>query len=296
MVKKVLKRILFILIFPALISLQGCLQRQKEESGITVSIEPLKYFADRLTSEQVDVMVMVPMGASPATYSPTTQQLMKLSDSKLYISIGHLGFELSWMPRIKDINQDLKILTLSDEIELISAKDEVYGDHVHKGGVEPHIWMSPKTVKAFLPRLKDGLINAFPEHKEMIEKNYSELYKEVTRLHNEFTALTQTLSQKKFMIFHPALSYLARDYGLEQISIEHEGKEPSPRQLKNLIDLANRENIRLIFIQAEFDQRNAQMVKDATGAELVVINPLAYDWTENLYGIKQLLEKHLTQP
>lgn len=296
MVKKVLKRIAFILVFPALITLQGCLHGQNEKSGIAVSIEPLRYFADRLTSGQVDVTVMVPMGASPATYSPTTQQLMKLSDSKLYISIGYLGFEQSWMPRIKDINNDLKILTLSEGIELIRAKDEVHGDHVHKGGTDPHIWMSPKMVKAFLPELKAGLLKAFPEHKEIIEKNYSEFYNEVTQLHNEFTDLAQTLSQKKFMIFHPALSYLARDYGLEQISIEHEGKEPSPRQLKDLIDLANRENIRLIFIQAEFDQRNAQMVKDATGAELVVINPLAYDWAKNLYGIKQLLEKHLAQP
>jgi zinc transport system substrate-binding protein len=185
-------------------------------------------------------------------------------------------------------------LTLAEGIELIRAKDEISGEHVHKGGTDPHIWMSPKTVKTFLPKLKDGIIKSFPEHKELIEKNYSGLYHEVTKLHNEFTALTNTLSQKKFMIFHPALSYLARDYGLEQISIEHEGKEPSPRQLKELIDLANKENIRLIFIQAEFDQRNAQMVKDATGAALVVINPLAYDWVENLYSIKQHLEKHLT--
>ncbi|MGQ1890179.1 metal ABC transporter solute-binding protein, Zn/Mn family [Thermophagus sp. OGC60D27] len=271
----------------------GCHGTKNEKNGITVSIEPLKYLVDQLTSEQIEVNVMVPMGSSPATYAPTTRQLVKLSDSRLFIGIGHLGFEQAWMDKIVDQNPELKTLFLADGLDLIISSDEHHGDHVHEGGVDPHIWMSPKVVKSFLPALKDHLIQFFPEQKEVIEKAFPTLLARVSDFDRQFASLTDSLSQKKFMIFHPALSYLARDYGFEQISIEHEGKEPSPRQLQELISLAKAHNVRLIFIQAEFDRRNAAMVKEATGAELVSINPLNYDWFDSMSELKQLMQQHL---
>lgn len=273
--------------------LQSCLPGKSTESGITVSIEPVKYFTDRLTSKKVDVNIMVPMGANPATYSPTSNQLVKLSSSGLYVQVGHLGFEEAWMNRLTELNPEMNVLNLSEGLQLQKGDDHVHGDHVHRGGTDPHIWMSPKLVKRFLPKLKAALVESFPEHKDIIEKNYPTLLEEIEELDASFENLVADLEYRKFMIFHPALTYLARDYGLKQISIEYEGKEPSPTRLRSLIDEANEENIRIIFIQAEFDQRNAEMVREATGATLAVINPLSYNWTETMKEIRKLLGEHL---
>ncbi|MFO8000341.1 MAG: zinc ABC transporter substrate-binding protein [Marinilabilia sp.] len=279
----------------AIFLLAGGCRNENREPGVSVTIEPLKYFVDRLTSEKVEVNVMVPMGASPQTYSPTSGQLGKVSSSALYVRVGELGFEQVWMERIKGFNEEMKVLNLSENIDLLSGENHTHGDHVHEGGKDPHIWMSPDVVKTVLPEMKEALIESFPEHRETIEQNYESLYEEVDSMDQRFSEMVAGLDEKKFMIFHPALSYLARDYGLEQISIEYEGKEPSPRKLRELIDVANEENIRIIFIQAEFDQRNAEMVREATDAEIATINPLAYKWPESMEQVFRLIKEHLRE-
>lgn len=281
-------------ILVAVLFIEGCHNGGKK-AGVSVTIEPLKYFVDRLTSEQVEVNVMVPMGASPQTYSPTSTQLAKVSLAGLYVQVGQLGFEKAWMEKIRGFNEEMGMLNLSETVDLIGASEHGHEGHNHSAGKDPHIWMSPKVVKDFLPQLRDELKKAFPEQSDVIDQNYPELYNEVDNFDRRFSSLADKLAHKNFMIFHPVLTYLARDYGLKQISIEHEGKEPSPRKLRELIDVANEEDIRIIFIQAEFDERNAQMVKDATGAEIAVINPLAYNWEESMNEIYTLLKEHMTE-
>lgn len=272
---------------------QSCISSDNADDQVTVTIEPLRYFVDRLTSESIDVNVMVSEGANPATYSPTTRQLTRLSSSILYLKVGHLGFEESWMTRLEELNPDMKVLDLSGNVSLIRSDDFVHGDHVHEGGVDPHTWMSPKVVKSFLPRIKETLVKYYPKHKHIIEENFITLMAEIQTIDKEYERITTDLKHRKFMIFHPALTYLARDYDLEQVSIEYEGKEPSPQKLRELIDVANNQNIPVIFIQAEFDKRGAKMVVDATGAELVVINPLAYEWKKSVTEILRFFEEYL---
>jgi zinc transport system substrate-binding protein len=276
-----------------LFTLTSCSSTKTEEKGVAVTIEPLRYFVDQMTSQKVPVDVMVPMGTSPATYAPTTSQLMALSSAGVYVQAGHLGFEEAWMHRLKELNPEMDVLNLSRNIQLIKGEDHQHGDHMHEAGIDPHIWMSPKIVMDFLPDLKSVLIKNFPEDKETIDANFLRLLTEVETIHNSFMTLSDNEQPNKFMIFHPALTYLARDYGLEQISIEYEGKEPSPAKLKELIDRALEEEIKIIFIQAEFDQRNAEMVRKATGARLVVINPLGYNWPGTMKDLRELLSNHL---
>lgn len=293
MITKKIFAIISVPVFVALWLMQSCGVQKEKEAGITVSIEPLKYFVEELISGNVNVNVMVPDGASPATYSPSASQLTALSSSRLYVQAGHLGFEAAWMSRLKKLNPEMKVLNLSDDLELIKGEDHVHGDHVHEGGVDPHVWMSPKVVLEFLPGLRENLIELFPEHKQEIVQNYPGLYGKVKKLHAAFLELGNHLNRKEFMIFHPALTYLARDYGFKQISIEYEGKEPTPQRLRNLVDLANQADIKVIFIQVEFDRKSAGLVTEETGARLIQINPLAYEWEEELTRIHDLLEEHL---
>ncbi len=266
----------------------------ERDAVVSVSIVPLEYFVDRLTGGELEVNVMIPPGASHATYSPTTGQFRKLSDSGIYFRIGYLGYEQAWIGRLSAINPDMRVVNLSDGIELIRGEEIDHGDHVHEGGIDPHIWMSPAVMLSLLPKIKAAIAEEYPGLSEQLDANYAELYDEVLGLDEAMRALTASLSKKQFMIFHPALTYLARDYGLEQIAIERLGKEPSPAFLSYVISEARQHDIPLILIQQEFDMRSAQLISQESGATLMQINPLAYNWTDSMRELMEIFKTYLT--
>lgn len=265
----------------------------RHEAVVSASIQPLAYFVDRLTDGHLEVNVMVPPGASHATYSPTTAQFRKLSDSGIYFRIGYLGYEQAWIERLREINPGMLVVNLSDGLELIRGEEIDHGDHVHEGGIDPHIWMSPKVMLGVLPNIKNAIVEAYPELAEQVAVNYDCLYEDLILLDQEMHEVTSSLTQKSFMIFHPALTYLARDYGLEQIAVERGGKEPSPALLSRIIRDARQHQIPVIFIQQEFDLRSAQLISQETGARLVQINPLAYEWLDSMHELMQVFKTYL---
>lgn len=274
---------------------QSCINRggADKEGVISVSIIPLEYFVDRLTDKAFEVNVMIPPGASHATYSPTTSQFRKLSESGIYFRIEHLGYEQAWAHRLSEMSPNMKVVNLMEGLELIRGEEIDHGDHVHKGGIDPHIWMSPKVMLEVLPRLKMAIIEVYPHLAESVAVNFAELTEEITRLDQEMEELVSSLGNKRFMIFHPALTYLARDYGLEQIAVERGGKEPSPAMLSHIIREAHHHDIPVILIQREFDVRSAKLISQETGAEIVQINPLAYDWNSNIRELMNIFKSRL---
>jgi zinc transport system substrate-binding protein len=271
----------------------ACNRDARNTRMVSVSIAPLQYFVDRLTNHALDVNVMVPQGASHGTYSPSAAQMQKLSDSRVYFRIGSLGYEQAFIHRLKELNPGMREVNLSDHTQLIRGEDVVHGDHVHEGGIDPHIWLSPAVMLSLLPVISENLIDLYPDLEEVIRSNHSELLAEVEQLHHEMQTLTLSLTHKRFIIFHPALTYLARDYAMEQVSIEHEGKEPSPARLSRLIRDARAENVSVVFIQEEYDVRNAQLVASETGAKVFALNHMAYDWFENMQHVMKVFKENL---
>ena len=191
-----------------------------------VSILPLKYFADKIAGDEWKVEVTVPPGAGPETYSPTPKQIMLLGEAQAYFSIGYLGFEQAWLENFRSSNPQLQLFPTSKRIDLI--KDEHHegehqGDHVHLQGVDPHIWSSPKTVRLIAQNIFDGMMQIDPANGDTYQKNLNVLLAEIQKVDSTVTQLLSRSSSKKFIIFHPALGYFARDYGFEQLSIEFEG-------------------------------------------------------------------------
>jgi zinc transport system substrate-binding protein len=268
---------------------QACVQQKKvDDKQITVSILPQKYIVKALLGDSVKVNTMIAEGNSPATYSPTHEQIKEVSISPLYLKVGYLGFEQAWCDRFKELNGDLRVVDLSAGIKMIREEDAVHGDHVHEGGVDPHTWTSPKTMKKIAQNTKEALIQHYPEFKDLIESNYLVLTDSLSKIDSLFESSLKKLENKSFLIFHPAYTYLARDYELEQISIEHKGKEPSVQWLQKVIREAKNKNIRAIFIQKEFDKRSAEIISQELNIPIVTVNPLAEDW----YGeMLQLLAK-----
>lgn len=264
-----------------------------EKPVIAVTIEPQRYFTEAIAGDKFDVISIVPKGSSPETYDPTPQQLVSLGDSKAYLRIGYIGFEQVWMDRLIDNTPHIQIFDTSKDIDLILGEAHDHGDHQHAGGVEPHIWNSTNNALIIARNTYKALCQLDKENEAYYLNRYDSLCQRI--MHTD-SIIRKTLQQpgtaQSFMIYHPALSYFARDYGLQQISIEEGGKEPSPAHLKDLVDLCRQEDVRIIFIQPEFDRRNAEIIARETGTDIVPINPLSYDWEAEMLAVAQALTDH----
>ncbi|MDH6357913.1 zinc ABC transporter substrate-binding protein [Parabacteroides sp. PF5-9] len=276
-----------IVVFLTLICLFSCKTKEVDKRVISVTIEPQRYFAEKIAGDRFQINCVVPTGQSPETYDPTPQQMVEIGKSEAYFRIGYIGFELAWMEHIAQNNQQLKIVDLSEGMELITNHWE-HGDHYH-GAVDPHLWTSFNGAKKIILNMLNAFIVLDPENKSVYQANYTQLIKEIEETQKEVDALLKPLLSRTFIIYHPALTYLAGEYNLTQLCIEMDGKEPSPVQLKELVDTAKNHNVRVVFVQQEFDRKNGELIAQETGCRLVTINPLNYDWSQEMIHIAKAL-------
>lgn len=286
-----------ICLLTAMLVLSSCNHKKSEQTKptLTVSIAPQKYFIDRLMGDVVDVNVMIPQGSNHATYSPSALQIKKLSKSIAYIKLGHISFETNWMDKLTASNTQMKVYDLSEGISVIHDDHHHHHhdhDHICSAGADPHTWTSPKQVYQLTKNLKAALTELFPQHKELIVANYEAVVNDIDMLDERLTNLSATNANLSFMIFHPAYTYLADSYGFNQLTIEFEGKTPTPARLKSTIEQAQESNVEVIYIQQEFDQSNANVVAKEIGAEVVQVNPLSEDWLKEMNNFIGHLEKH----
>ncbi len=256
---------------------------------ITVSIAPFSYFVNSIAGDDFDVNIMVPPGANPHIYEPAPGQIDRLRKSAAYISNGYLGFETTWLEKFYGINPEMKRVDLSHGIELIEPEHHHDGGHVE--GADPHYWVSPANALIMAATVRDLLINLAPDNRQKYEKNCEELVVRIGELDQKARDLFSSSRGKAFVIYHPNLAYLARDYGLEEVAVENEGKEPNPAQMKNLIDRIRMENLKIILVQKEFDTKNSKAIAGETGAGIVIIDPLAEDWYKAVNDIIEALNE-----
>ena len=259
--------------------------QKPNEKVVFTSILPIKYFADKIVGDRYKVELMVPPGAGPETYSPTPKQMKLMSKSSAFFAIGYLSFEIDLIQKISSINPGLKVFLVSKDINLKRDTVDEHTDHVHLMGIDPHIWSSPKEAKIISENICEGMTAIDRADSEYYARNLKMLLREIDKVDSTITVVLSGSCIRKFIIFHPALGYLARDYGLEQLSIEFEGKTPSPKHMQALIDNARKSDIKLVFIQKEFDKRNADIVAREIGGKAVQIDPLAYNWPDQMIFI-----------
>jgi zinc transport system substrate-binding protein len=256
---------------------------------ITVSIPPFKYFIDAIGGGEYSVNVMVPAGANPHIYEPVPDQITNLRKSVAYVSNGYLGFEMTWLDRFYETNPGMKKLSLGKNIDLIKPTENT--DSEHAEGADPHYWVSPKCALIIASDIKSLLTGLNPIEAEKYNANYASLVISINKLDKKASDLLSAYRNKPFMIFHPTLGYFARDYGLKEIAVENEGKEPNPSSLRQLIDIGKSEKIGVIFVQREYDTKNARAIAAETGAVLETIDPLSEDWQASVTQIIDLLYK-----
>ncbi|GHU89182.1 zinc ABC transporter substrate-binding protein [Bacteroidia bacterium] len=289
---------IIIIIILILICFLSCTGKVEKNRIITVTIEPQRYFAEQLSGGLFKIVTMVPAGTSPETYDPSPVQMTDLAKSSAYFQIGKIGFEEVWMDKIRKNNPGLPVFDNGSGISyIISAEDhdQDHSDHsdhrhhAHAGGVDPHTWSSPKEALKIAENMCKTFIEIDKENEKTYMENLKRLKTEILKTDSIVTELISKVSCKSFIIYHPALTYFARDYGLNQLCMEINGKEPSPEQFRLLIETARSGGVKTIFIQQEFDRKNAEIIAAETGCKLTIINPLSYYWSEETIKIAKAL-------
>jgi zinc transport system substrate-binding protein len=281
----------------ALLALAACSSpKPKTEPVITVSILPQKYFVEQILGDKYKVNVIVRPGFSPETYEPAPAQMKHIERSGLYLQVCQGGFDEPWINSFKSLNSDMKVVDTSKGVDLVydETHDAHEGhedcDHIHLNGIDPHLWVSPGAVRIMVENTRDALLEYLPDDSLLIRERSHQFLVRIIEIDSMYRASLSPYKGGKFMVYHPILSYVARDYGLEQMSLEIGGKEPSVNHLTKLINQAKSHKIKLIFVQQEFDTRNAQLIATETSANVVKINPLGYQWErETLNTLKFLV-------
>ncbi len=293
-------------------------QKVSDKPVVFVSIAPQKYFVERIAGDFVDVRLMLPPNSSPVTYEPSIKQQVELKDAQVYFRIG-VPFEESFLPAIQESASGVTIidtrkgLTLRDvesfdEIALELGHQDMEHDHEHHDmeeehehhghdhehtGKDPHIWLSPDLVKKQAGTIADAMKKILPDHAAEIEQNLREFSLDLDGLSKQVEEILEPLETRDILVFHPAWGYFCEQFGLRQIPIEVEGKEPLGKHTVEIVRFAKEKGIKVIFVQKQFDENVATSIAQEIGGSVVGIDPLAEDYMNNMKSIATSLAESL---
>lgn len=280
-----MKKTLIVLLSTVIMVIVGCVQSEKQPEKITVvvSIVPLAEFTEEIGGDKVHVSVMVPPGASPHTYEPTPGQIIEVSRAKMYIKVGvPIEFELAWLDRILSTNRGLSIINASAGIHLQQHRQTSH---------DPHVWLSPKNAKTMVENIYKGLVAIDSVNEQYYSDNKKRYLEKLDRLDHEIEKMLEKKINRKFMVYHPSWGYFARDYKIEQMPVESEGKEPTAQDIQHLIEQAKKSHIKVVFASPQFNTESAEVIAREIQGSVVFIDPLAKDYITNIEKVVQALSE-----
>ncbi len=237
--------------------------------GIIVTISPQVEFAEMVGGERVNVTLMVPPGESPHTYEPTPSQMQAVSGAEIYFKVGSgVEFEEMWLDELLEMNPGILVVDGSDGVDVMD--------------MDPHIWLSPLNAKVMANNLCLGLKDIDSGNSTAYDENTAAYMDELDDLDVYIRAEFANAASDKFMVYHPSWGYYAAEYGLEQIPVEEDGKEPTPQGIANLIQQAQEENITAVFVSPQFSTDSAEAIASQIGGEVIYVDPLAQDYLDNM--------------
>lgn len=272
-----INRILMLLLFLLLMSAELLVAQPLE---LFVSIPPQKYLVDRLGGEYINSQILIGEGKSPHLFHPTSRQIVALSRAKLFFAMD-MEFEKVLLTKLAQSSSSLQVIDSVYGIEKMPLQEHGHAEGKH-GGLDPHVWLSPPNLIQMATVMAEAMGRVDPDNVQFYNANLRSLKTELEALDNGIEAKLAPFTGSSFYVFHPSFAYFARRYGLHQEAVEVEGKAPTPKQLSALIAKARKEQVKVVFVQAQFDPRSAANVAQAIGGEVLPLNPLAENVIENL--------------
>ena len=251
---------------------------------VVVTLIPFADFVRQVGGDKVNVDVMVPPGANPHSYEPTPSQMISLSNTEVYVQVGSgIEFEIIWMEKMIEQNPEMSLINCSTGIDLITSADP------DEPGMDPHVWTSPINAKIIVQNILDGLIAIDPDNEAYYRSNAESYLAQLDQLNTYIHNKIDDYTNRHFLIYHPSFGYFSSEYGVEQIAIEREGKEPTPQVLQNCIDLAKQYDLNYVFIEPQFIRQYAETIANAIGAETVTMNDLPEHYISNMESVADAL-------
>lgn len=278
---------LMLILVPVIVT-TSCRQEEGISPNIRVAVTvlPQTEFVESVGGERVHITVMVPPGANLHAYEPTPSQMTRLTKAEMYVKVGSgVEFELTWMDKLANLNKDMLIVDSSRGIQLPETAVGQEGEESGHSAMDPHIWMSPLNVKIMVQNIYEGLVQVDPENKAYYEQNRNAYIKKLTELDRDIRNSLAGITNRTFMVYHPAFGYFAREYNLTMLPIEVEGKEPTAAGLIRLIEQAREHKIKVIFTSPQFNPESAEVIADALDGRIVFIDPLARDYVVNMRNL-----------
>jgi len=266
--------------FCALAFLHGAAGVSAAQLEVFVSLPPQAAIVERIGGKQVRTQIMVKAGQDPHTFEPKPRQVQDLARANIYFTSG-LPFEAQIVAKIRD-SKLLSIIDATAGINRVVAEDH---HHPGEAEIDPHVWLSPESLKIMAENVTQALSSKDPKNRDFFRGNQQALNDELQALDEKIKAMLAPHAGRTFYVFHPAFGYFAHAYGLKQKAVETGGKSPSPKQLAALIAQAKKDGVKIIFVQPQFDARNAEVIARAINGTVVAIDPLSADILNNLVEI-----------
>jgi zinc transport system substrate-binding protein len=281
-------------------AITGCLGGEDDDvfDVVLVTIAPLREVVRSIAAEDTEVVVMVPEGQDPHSYSPKPSQLLRASKADIYFKVGSgIEFEELHLQTITEQNRGMLVTDLSEGIDIFDF-DEHYGQEDHEGsgtdheghdheGGDPHIWLSPSNMRIMAQNVLSGFLEADPDNAELYQKNHRAYDLKLQDAVSEIKDMLEPYRGEEFLAYHPSWGYFGDEFELVQIAIEEDGKRPGPQGIASLIDQAKEHNITVVFIELQFDTSDADVIADAIGGEVVTVDPLSPDYIDNLTDVAE---------
>ena len=256
-----------------------------KDQSIFVSIVPLKYIVEQIVAPGSSVEVLAPETASPESYEPTVRQIQALADARAYITTGLIDFEQILLEKIPEAAPKTPVCNVSQPLELL-----------HIAQKHAHIWLSPRRVAVIGKEVADFLGKLEPDSAAIYRQRAEIFAARIDTLDHRFQRVAQEAKRKQFAIGHTALTYFADDYGLQQIAVEADGKEPSAMNIKQLVDSLQKADIRTVFFQPQTsDAATRAIVRELPNGRAIEFDPLAAEWMDNMSRLADSLQVILNE-
>lgn len=249
-----------------------------EPLRVAVAVAPVAWLVQQVGGDQVQVQTLVRAGQDPHAFEPAPGQLAALQAADAYLSL-ELPFERAWLPRVRAANPQLRV------VDLATPRPAAQ--------LDPHLWTDPHVMAALADRVADLLGALRPAQAMAFRLRRGEVAARLHALDRELMELFDKAHGRTFLVHHPAWGHLALRYGLTQLAVEHDGKEPGPRALAELAGRVHRLGIDTLFVEPQASEHLAHGLADRLGLRIVALDPLASDYPQNLRHAAQAIARAL---